>query len=79
MAKAGRRLGLSSLVRAMRAACKAVEVYGPLVRRIVPADKLAAYDAALAGVTAACAALRTFNYDDDEAGTNAPWGTGREE
>jgi hypothetical protein len=74
MAKAGRHLGLSSLVRAMKRACRAVELFGPIVRRIVPAAKLADYDAALAAVTAACLALRAFEYEDSEAGTTVPWG-----
>lgn len=66
--------GLAKLLKAAVAICDAIEVFGPRIRKHVPADKLTDYDNALAAIMAACEVLRAINYLDGWPGTNPPFG-----
>jgi hypothetical protein len=67
--------GLAKLIAAMKQTCMIIGTFGPIIRAFVPLDKRTAYDNALAAITAACAVIEEIDYQDDDAGTEVPWGS----
>ena len=62
--------GLSTLLKAITLICRVVTDFGPPLRRYVPAARLAAYDAALQSILAACEVVRTIDWVADGVGLN---------
>lgn len=66
--------GLAKLTKLLKAVCDVIAVFGPTIRKFVPAESLDDYDQALTTITAACDVIRQIDYADGLSGTTPPWG-----
>lgn len=67
--------GLSTLIKALITVCNVIDRLSPSVRRFVPEESQADFDAALLAIKGGCDVIRAIDYLDSVAGTTPLWGS----
>lgn len=71
---AKRITGLAKLIGLLKAVCKTIALFRATIRTFVPEINRTAYDTAMDAILAACEVIMGLDYQDEEPGTEAPWG-----